>query len=166
MILNFQTTLQTPVRLLLVGRGSLIRAYSVRNPIVWVFIHYHLACTKKTISMFHTCEVQTEISVSRDTVWHHEALPSDAKTWPERQKFLSVPNNYDKYFFLHTIYLFISCNKMHTVCRFCHYTSQVDRYAQCARAYLIEPRQEKSIIAFEESNAYQICFGKQTGKER
>ena len=33
------------------------------------------------------------------------------------------------------IYLFISRNKMHTVCRFCHYSSQVDRYAQFARAY-------------------------------
>ena len=33
------------------------------------------------------------------------ALPSDAKRWPERRKFLSVPNNYDRYFFLHSIYL-------------------------------------------------------------
>ena len=33
------------------------------------------------------------------------------------------------------IYLFISCNKKHTVCRFCHYSSQVDRYVQFARAY-------------------------------
>ena len=33
-----------------------------------------------TVSIFHSSEVQTEISVSRVTVWHHEALPSDAKT--------------------------------------------------------------------------------------
>ena len=65
----------------------------------------------RTKSIFHSCEVQTEISVSRVTVWHHEALPSDAIVWPERWKFLSVPNNYDWYFFLHNIYVFISCNK-------------------------------------------------------
>ena len=31
----------------------------------------------------------------------------------------SIPNNHDRYFFLHTIYLFISCNKLHTVCINC-----------------------------------------------
>ena len=45
----------------------------------------------QTISIFHRCEVRTEISVSRVTVWHHEASP----------------NNYDIYFFLHTMHLFI-----------------------------------------------------------
>ena len=45
MILNFQTSLQTLVRLLLVGRGSLIRAYSVRHPIVWVFRNFSV-CRK------------------------------------------------------------------------------------------------------------------------
>ena len=43
-----------------------------------------------TVSIFHSCEVQTEISVSRVTVWYYEALPSDAKAWPERRNFLSV----------------------------------------------------------------------------
>ena len=48
---------------------------------------------------------------------------------------------------------------MHTVCRFCHYSSQVDRYAQFVRAYcvllqpmLIEPRHKKLTTVFEESN--------------
>ena len=45
----------------------------------------------QTISIFHRCEERTEISVSRVTVWHHEASP----------------NNYDIYFFLHTMHLFI-----------------------------------------------------------
>ena len=58
----------------------------------------------------------------------------------ERWKFLSVLNNYDGYFFLRTIYLFISCNKMHTVCRFCQIMSQVDRYAQFAVAYCCSRR--------------------------
>ena len=38
----------------------------------------------------------------RVTVWHHEALPSDAKQDPEEQIFLSVANNHDRFFFLHT----------------------------------------------------------------
>ena len=81
------------------------------------------------ISIFHRCEVRMEMSISRVTLWHHEASPSDAKPWPEKQKFLSIPDNYGGYFFMH---LFISCNKMHTVYRICHYLSQVDRFA---RAY-------------------------------
>ena len=89
----------------------------------------------QNISIFHRCEVWTQISVSRDTVWYHSAEPRDAKPWPERRKFLSVPNNYDRYSFFHTMHLFISCHKMHTVCRFCHYSSQLDRYAQFALAY-------------------------------
>ena len=37
--------------------------------------------------IFHECEVLIEKSVSRVTVWHHEALPSDAKLYP-RDRFL------------------------------------------------------------------------------
>ena len=47
---------------------------------------------------------------------------------------------------------------MHTVCRFWHYSSQEDRYAQFAcvllQPTLIEPRHKISIIAFEESNQH------------
>ena len=33
------------------------------------------------IRILHECEVRIENSVPRVTVWHHEALPSDAKQW-------------------------------------------------------------------------------------
>ena len=34
--------------------------------------------------------------------WHHEALPTDAKQWPEGQICRSVPHTNDRFFFLHT----------------------------------------------------------------
>ena len=40
-------------------------------------------------------------SVPRVTVWHHEALPSDAKQLPEGQICPFVPNTNDRFFFLH-----------------------------------------------------------------
>ena len=40
----------------------------------------------------------------RVTVSHHEAVPSDAKQWPSDGFFLSVPNNHDRFFFLHTFW--------------------------------------------------------------
>ena len=40
-------------------------------------------------------------SVPRVIVWHHEALPSDAKQLPEGQICPSVPNTNDGFFFLH-----------------------------------------------------------------
>ena len=39
-------------------------------------------------------------SVPRVTVWHQEALPSDAKQLPEGQTCPFVPNTNDRYFFL------------------------------------------------------------------
>ena len=81
-----------------------------------------------------------EISISRVTVWHHKTLPSDAKPWPERWKFLAVPNNCDKILFLayHLfIYSHFSCDKMHTVHRFCHNLSQVFTFCMCV---LLQPR--------------------------
>ena len=41
-------------------------------------------------------------SVTRVTLWHHEALPSDAKKRTEGQICLSVPYTNDRLFFLHT----------------------------------------------------------------
>ena len=35
------------------------------------------------IRILHKCEVLIEKSVPKVTVWHHEALPSDAKLLPE-----------------------------------------------------------------------------------
>ena len=40
-------------------------------------------------------------SVPRVTVWHHEALPSDAKQLPEGQVCPSVPSTNDRFSFLH-----------------------------------------------------------------
>ena len=56
----------------------------------------------ETIRILHECEVLIEKSVPRVTVWHHEALPGDAKLWPEGQICLSVPHTHDSFFFLHT----------------------------------------------------------------
>ena len=39
----------------------------------------------ETISIFHSCEVRTEISASSVTVWHHEALPSDENVTREKE---------------------------------------------------------------------------------
>ena len=36
----------------------------------------------ETIRIFHECELLLEKSVPRVAVWHHEALPSDAKLYP------------------------------------------------------------------------------------
>ena len=93
-------------------------------------------------------------------VWHHEAVPNDAKPWPERHKFPSILNNYDRYFFLHTIYLIIYLftlfihDKMHTVHRFCHNSPQVDRYAHFACAYGCSWRWTSIIANFDESNQH------------
>ena len=43
--------------------------------------------------------------------WHHEALPSEAKQWPEGQICRSVPHTNDRFFFLHT-FLCKSWNKV------------------------------------------------------
>ena len=40
----------------------------------------------------------------RVTVWHHEALPSEAKQWSHGTEFLSAPNNHDRFFFFHTFW--------------------------------------------------------------
>ena len=95
----------------------------------------------RIISIFHSCEVQTEISVSRVTVCHHEAVPNIS----------CIP----------FIYVSISCNKMHTVCRFCHYSSQVDGYAQfahaycCNRRYSIERRDKNRLLHLK--NQINMC---------
>ena len=41
----------------------------------------------KNIRILHMCEVRIEKSVPRVTVWHHEALPSDAKQWSRGTEF-------------------------------------------------------------------------------
>ena len=41
----------------------------------------------KNIRILHECEVRIENSVPRVTVWHHEALPSDAKQWTRGTEF-------------------------------------------------------------------------------
>ena len=39
----------------------------------------------------------------RVTVWHHEAVPRDAKQWSRGTDFfVSATNNHDRFFFLHT----------------------------------------------------------------
>ena len=53
------------------------------------------------IIIFHECEVLFEKSVPRVTVWHHKALPSDAKLYPRGKFFRSVPHTHDRFFFLH-----------------------------------------------------------------
>ena len=40
----------------------------------------------------------------RVTVWHHKALPSEAKQWSRGTEFLSAPNNHDRFFFFHTFW--------------------------------------------------------------
>ena len=39
------------------------------------------------IRILHGCEVRIENSVPRVTVWHHEAMPSDAKQWSRGTEF-------------------------------------------------------------------------------
>ena len=63
------------------------------------------------IRICHECEVWIDKSVPRVTVWHHEALPSDAKQWPEGQICWSIPLTNDRFFFLHT-FLCKSLNKL------------------------------------------------------
>ena len=63
------------------------------------------------IRICHECEVWIDKSVPRVTVWHHEALPSDAKQWPEGQICRSIPLTNDRFFFLHT-FLCKSLNKL------------------------------------------------------
>ena len=56
-------------------------------------------------------EVWIDKSVPRVTVWHHKALPSDAKQWPKGQICRSIPLTNDRFFFLHT-FLCKSLNKL------------------------------------------------------
>ena len=51
-------------------KTELFRTGEIRGKPCWV-------C--KNIRILHWCEVRIENSVPRVTVWHHEALPSDAK---------------------------------------------------------------------------------------
>ena len=57
----------------------------------------------ETIRILHWREVQIKYSVPRVTIWHHEAVPSDAKQWSRGTEFsistehsclayLSIPN--------------------------------------------------------------------------
>ena len=55
------------------------------------------------IIIFHGYEVGIEKICLRVTVWHHEALPRDAKQWT-RGMYLSAPNNHDRFIFLHTFW--------------------------------------------------------------
>ena len=54
-------------------------------------VHSCLLCCNTSI--YHSCSVQTEISVSRVPLWHYSAEPRDAKPWPSRRIFLSVPHS-------------------------------------------------------------------------
>ena len=52
-------------------------------------LHLH---QKDNIRILHGYEVRIENSVPKVTVWHHEALPINAKQCPEGRNFLSAPN--------------------------------------------------------------------------
>ena len=47
----------------------------------WNAQNYIVSCLFDFIRILHECEVWIENSVPRITVWHHEAVPSDAKQW-------------------------------------------------------------------------------------
>ena len=49
--------------------------------------------TSNIIRILHQCEVRIENSIWRVKVWHHEALPSDAKHWSRGMEF-SISTNH------------------------------------------------------------------------
>ena len=54
----------------------------MRYYICYIFVRYmsmKLGSSVWNIRICHECEVRMDKSVPRGTVWHHEALPSDAK---------------------------------------------------------------------------------------
>ena len=57
--------------------------------------------SQKNIRIWHECEVRMDKSVPRVTVWHREALSSDAKQIPEGQICPPVPNTNNRFVFLH-----------------------------------------------------------------
>ena len=54
------------------------------------------------IRILHWCEVRIENSVPRVTVWHHKALPSDAKQWSRGTEFSVRTKHSCLILFLHT----------------------------------------------------------------
>ena len=65
--------------------ASILRTQNRRKPVpesCHMLINFQpqaKRCPCRIVSIFRSCEVRTEISVSMVTVWHHEALPSDTK---------------------------------------------------------------------------------------
>ena len=85
---------------------------TAQNTRKWILIRTD--CTGSSRWIIRICnewEVWIDKSVPRVTVWHHEALPSDAKQWPEGQIYRSMPLTNDRFFFLHT-FLCKSLNKL------------------------------------------------------
>ena len=66
------------------------------------YISLVIANKTKIIRIHHKFVDRIDNSVPRVTVLHHEALPSDAKQWPEGQNCLSYPQTHVGFFFLHT----------------------------------------------------------------
>ena len=113
-------------------------------------------------------------------IWHHEALPSDAKQCPEGQICRSVPYTNDSFFFLHTflckrIYRFISTLKNAThlhqpfcfwhhfltlLCRALATENRDVRYNQC-KAQVRTPGSEhqgQTSISDPDQNPELTCF--------
>ena len=57
----------------------------------------------KTIRIFNGREVRIENSVTRVTVRHHEAVPSDAEQLSRVTEFSFEPNNHYRFFFFHEL---------------------------------------------------------------
>ena len=83
----------------------------------FLFYHIHIG----HIRILYVCEVRIENSVLRVTVWHHKALPSDAKQDPEERNFISTPHTHVWFFFLYTfrfpMFYFKSSIHYHTLWR-------------------------------------------------
>ena len=71
--------------------------------------HLSPVCLSEKIRIYHECEGMIVKSISRITVWHHEACPVRTNGDPEGRIFLSYPHKNNGFFFLLTtvfIYLF------------------------------------------------------------
>ena len=68
-----------------------------------ILSHIGLKITNKIILLKWVSVCKKNQSVPRDTVWHHEALPSDANSGL-RQTCLSVSQTHVGFFFLHTFW--------------------------------------------------------------
>ena len=112
------------------------------------YIEYQYSASQwdQNLRIFNCCEVRIDNSVTRVTVWHHEACRVMPNSYHEWQKFQFAPNNHYRIFFLHTfrrLYLSLNmCYFINFALKLVHFQSRNVRFG----SYLRHPQVMHEVV--------------------